>query len=59
MRNHCIENPNGENMLTCLMRREKSFSKIITKISIFSANSKSPNLIMYVLERGSENDWIR
>jgi hypothetical protein len=58
-RNHCIQNTNSEHMLTCLMKREEFFPKINTKISIFSANSKSPKLIIFILERVSRNDWIR
>ena len=59
MRNHWIQNPNGEHMLTCLMNKEIFYKKIKTKVSIFRSNCKSPNLIIFVLKRGCENDWIR
>jgi hypothetical protein len=46
---------------TCLLAswEGRIFSPKKTKISNFSDNSKSPRLIIFVLERGSENDWIR
>ena len=59
MKNRYIENPNDEDMLTCLMKGEEFISQINTKMLIFSINSKSSKLIIFVLERGSENDWIR
>jgi hypothetical protein len=59
MRNYWIENPNGEYMVPCLMKKEEFFKKKERKISIFGGNSKLHGLIMFVLEKGSDNDWIR
>jgi hypothetical protein len=50
MKNYCIENPNGQDMVTCLLKKEEFILQIKTKISIIVPNSKSPKLIIYVLE---------